>query len=456
MRKHRIITLLLILLLMSLPVFASAPDLVAESAILMVADTGEILYSKNSDAKMYPASTTKILTAIIAIEDLKLTDEVVGDHEVAFTEGSRIYINEGEVLTVEQLLYALLLDSANDAAIALAKKHSGTIEAFAEVMNSRANAMGATNSHFMNPNGLHNDEHYVTARDMATIAAYAMKNETFRNFVKTVKYDLQPTNKQPEVRHLFNSNRFLYGVGSGNRIDYKGQAIDIKYDIVDGVKTGYTSKAQNCLVSSAVKDGQRLISVVLKSSGNATYSDSRQLLDYGFEAFTKYKILTKGDVVENIKIPGAAEQKGLNLLAETDVYKFMRIGEDSIPVETKVELIDPLPMPITAGQILGKVVFTLNGEIVGGTQLIAEHAVDPAGMLSNLTSAITDEMKKAAKLNWWLTFGLKVGGILLLWRILAVLLRPKRKRKPKVSAKEYAALEAVTPTKDNVRKFRQR
>lgn len=449
---RRFIGLLLILLFsITQPCFADVPVIEGESAILVVADTGEILFSKNSDAKMYPASTTKILTAIIIIEDLLLTDTVIGDREAAFTGGSRIYIMEEEVFTVEELLYALLLESANDAAVALAKKHSGSVEAFAQVMNERALSMGATQSHFVTPNGLHDDNHYTTAADMAKIAAYAMKNETFRGFVKTYQHDLSPTNKQVETRHLYNSNRFLYGTGSGNRMSYKGQVVDIKYDIVDGIKTGYTTKAQNCFVGSAVKNDQRLISVVFKSAGTAIYTDSRLLLDYGFEAFTQYKILSQGDVVDNIKIPGAAENRGLDLVAETDVYKYLLSGETSIPVETRVDLLEPLPLPIEEGQILGQVSFLLDGQVMGSTNLLAAHSVDSAGILSTLNAVITEEMRQAAQLDWWIKNLVKVAIALLIWRILATLFKPRRKRTKRVQQKP----EEPSSPDNNVRPFKR-
>ncbi len=425
-------TTLLIFLILCLsiqPLFAAAPELVGESAILIVADTGEVLFEKNSETKMYPASTTKILTAIIVIEDLLLTDTVLGDHEAAFTEGSRIYVMEEESFTVEELLYALLLESANDAAISLAKKHSGSVDAFVKVMNERAISMGATHSNFVTPNGLPNENHYTTAADMAKIAAYSMKNSTFRNFVATYQHDLGPTNKQPETRHLSNSNRFLYGVGPGDKIEYKGKVIDIKYDIVDGIKTGYTNIAQNCFVGSAVKNNQRLITVVLKSKGNDVYKDTRQLLDYGFEAFTQYKILTKGDVVKNIKIKGVAEKTGLDLIAETDVYKYMKSGDATIPVESRIELMEPMPATVTEGQIMGKVVFLLSGVEVGATNLLAKNSLSDQNMLTGFKSMITDEMRKTQTLNWWIQLGIKLAIALVLWRVLAVVFRPKRRRK---------------------------
>jgi D-alanyl-D-alanine carboxypeptidase (penicillin-binding protein 5/6) len=442
--------------LVFLPVFAAAPEVVGEAAILIVADTGEVLYQKNSQTKMFPASTTKILTAIIIIEDLKLTDTVIGDREAAFTGGSRIYVMEEESFTVEELLYALLLESANDAAVALAKKHSGSVEVFAQVMNARAKLMGATSSNFVTPNGLHDDNHYATASDMAKIAAHAMKNESFRNFVKTYQHDIAPTNKQPDTRHLYNSNRFLYGVGAGNKIEYKGKVIDIKYDIIDGVKTGYTSKAQNCFVGSAIKNNQRLISVVFKSKGAEVYTDTRKLIDYGYEAFTQYKILSKGDFVKNIQVKGAAEKAGLNLVAESDVFKFMKTGEKSIPVETKIELIQPTPTTITTGQVMGKVIFLLQGVEVGSTNLLAEHSISEKTMLSGLTSMLTDEMKKTNTLNWWLSIGIKLAIALVIWRILATIFRPRRKRKKKITPEEQAEAALYATRNSNVRKFERK
>src|SRR5690554_2691538 len=184
-------------------------DLTGQSAILIDATTGEILYEYNSHVLHYPASTTKIMTGILALENLDLSDYADIDEEASFTGGSRIYLLEGEEITVEELLYALFLESANDAAVALAKKISGTVESFARLMNRKAKELGAKNTNFVNPHGLHEDEHVSTAYDLALIARYAMENQLFRDFVSTYQYTIEETNLQ-ETRYLYNTNRMLY------------------------------------------------------------------------------------------------------------------------------------------------------------------------------------------------------------------------------------------------------
>jgi D-alanyl-D-alanine carboxypeptidase (penicillin-binding protein 5/6) len=233
-----------------------SPVITAPSAILMDADTGDILYQKNPHDLMYPASTTKIMTAILTLEHTNLNDNVTIDKDTSFTGGSRLYLAEDEVLTVEQLLYAMMVESANDAAVALAKHISGSVEDFSNLMNERAKQLGAKNTHFVNPNGLPDDNHITTAYDLAVISKYAMTLPKFQEIVQTPYYEISPTNKQSELRYLTNSNRFLWGTGSRrNQIYYKDKWVNIKYDIVDGIKTGYTVQAQQCLVTSAKKMG---------------------------------------------------------------------------------------------------------------------------------------------------------------------------------------------------------
>ena len=212
-KKTITITLIILLLINLMPLVSFAasepPDIIGETAIVIDAKTGQVLYNKNMHDQRYPASTTKLITALLAIENLDLSKTVTIDAETPFTEGSRIYLLEGENVTVEQLLYALMLESANDAAVALGKEIAGTVPAFAEMMNRKAIELGAKNTNFVNPNGLHDDNHLSTAYDLAMIAKEAMKNEKIRELVTTYRYVIPATNKQ-ETRYLYNTNRLLY------------------------------------------------------------------------------------------------------------------------------------------------------------------------------------------------------------------------------------------------------
>jgi len=351
-----------------------SPEITAPSAILIDAATGEILYEKNAHTPMYPASTTKIMTAILTIESLDLSDTVIIDSESPFTTGSRIYIQEGEIFTVEQLLYALLLQSANDVAVALAKHISGDVEEFAKLMNKRAKELGAKNTHFVNSSGLPDEAHVTTAYDLAFIARYAMTLPEFRKIVKTVRYQIPPTNKQPETRYLRNSNRFLWGTGNANKINYRNQWIDIKYDLIDGIKTGYTVQAQQCLVASAEKNGHRLISVVLKAEGKNVYKDSRTLIDYGFEHFKFIKLSDTREKVETVPVK-FGEEKYLNLVTENSFYKPIPQNAELNKIDKIIEIDQQIVAPISENQVLGKLIFRADDKYLGEVNLIAEKSI---------------------------------------------------------------------------------
>src|SRR6056297_929240 len=218
-------------------------DIFSEGAILINASTGQILFEKNPHKRLYPASTTKILTALLIEEKFNLDDKVTIDPESPFTIGARIYVHEGEIFTIEQLLNALLIDSANDVANALAVYHSGSLEAFSKEMNEKAKSLGAQNSNFVNPSGLHNSDHYSTAFDLSQIAKEFYKNEVLMAIVKKSTYSIPATNKVDETRYLKSSNKFLYSESNNYLLDYRGNQVFAKLDSVTGMKTGYTDEA---------------------------------------------------------------------------------------------------------------------------------------------------------------------------------------------------------------------
>ena len=250
------------------------PQVLAPAAALLDADTGVFLYEKDAATKYYPASITKIMTALIVLERCNL-DEVVTFSKKATTNlesgAVTVYLTEGDRLTVRDCLYALLLRSANEVANGLAEHVAGSVEAFAELMNKKAAELGCTGTHFVNPNGLNDPQHYTTAHDMALIGKAAFANETLRTIDTTPSYNLPPTKNNPGGFLLKLSNKIL-NPSSANRYEY---AI--------GAKTGYTSKAGNTLVTCARKDGRTLICVILKSTVSlGQYADTKNLCNYGF------------------------------------------------------------------------------------------------------------------------------------------------------------------------------
>jgi len=284
-RKH-IAVLLMILFSISfhnhqVAAAASPPQIISESAVLMDAKTGQVLYEKNMHKQLYPASITKILTVLLGIEKSRLQDTITMSHEAVFSiprRASHIALDEGEQITMEQALMAAMLPSANDASNGIAEHVSGSIENFARLMNQRAREAGALNSNFVNPHGLSDDAHVSTAYDMAMITRAAIQNEKFTKILGTVQYTIPPTNKNNECRDLWSEHRML----TTNRFYYEG---------VIGGKTGYTQASQNTLVTVAQRGERELIVVVMKSQGYAVYTDTIALFDYGFDQFTETRIV---------------------------------------------------------------------------------------------------------------------------------------------------------------------
>jgi len=256
------------------------PAIGAEGAILMEANTGTILYAKNIDERLYPASTTKILTCLIAAEQADLNDTVTMSNDAVFSvpvDGSKIYLDVGEEITVDQALQAILIASANDAANGVAELIGGSLENFAEMMNERAKELGCTNSHFVNSNGLYDDNHYTTAHDLAVIGKAFFNNELLCKYASTRKLHLAPTATQPDDIIEFSKNK-LYEGG------------EYEYEYLVGSKTGYTDEARQTLVSCAEKNGMKLICVILKEETPYQYEDTVSLFDYGFGNFQMINI----------------------------------------------------------------------------------------------------------------------------------------------------------------------
>ncbi|MCF0133021.1 MAG: D-alanyl-D-alanine carboxypeptidase [Blautia sp.] len=274
------------------PGWPQGPAIEGAAAISIDASTHAVLYYKNADAKMYPASITKIMTGLLACEHLNMKDTYAISEAAAYgiePGSSSIYADTGELLTVEQEMAALMLESANEIALALAEQTSGSVKKFVELMNQRARELGCTNTHFNNPNGLHDENHYTTASDMAKIAIAAWNNPLFRKFVTTDIYEIPPTNVQKETRYLRNHHGMM-------------KNHDYPYDGVLGGKTGYTMAAGNTLVTYASKNNLGVVTVVMNSIGGA-YSDTASILDYSFQNFQRISLGYRYDPVPSGLLP---------------------------------------------------------------------------------------------------------------------------------------------------------
>ena len=315
---------------------APAPALISETAVLMDAKTGQVLYNKDMHKQMFPASITKIMTTILAVENAKLSDKIIMTDkavEAVSRSASHIALTGGEEITMEEAIYAALLVSANDACNGIAEAVSGSMEAFAKLMTEKAAEYGAQNTHFHNTNGLKDPEHYTTAYDMAAITRHALQNQTWRKMFGTLRYDMPANNKQKEVRILYNQHSMI----ADNRFYYKG---------IIGGKAGYTTAAKYTLVTAAERNGVELIAVVMKSPrNNDKYTDTKALLDYGFENFKAVQITddklsshTLSSKNEN------GEEQSLEVKLEDPITVLIPINASADGIVTTCEIKDGEPV----------------------------------------------------------------------------------------------------------------
>lgn len=416
----------------------SSNEIVAESAILIDQDSGQILFDKNANAPMYPASTTKILTALIILEDLALDEMVTIDPQSPYAGGSHIALEPGEEVSVEQLLYALMIASANDAAEALAIHHSGSLEAFAEVMNTRAAELGAVNSNFENPHGMPNKDHLTTAYDLALIAKEAMKNETFRKIVKTLRYEIPPTNKKTETRYLNSTNSFYQGMaGSNTMITVKDKRIPIAYEYVTGIKRGYTVDAQNCLVTSASKDGRSYIVVVLKSNGDQMYSDTRLLLDYGLFGFVTHTLSNENETIETITMNNKRKTQ-IPAIINNPIIVNLPEGVDPSTIERKVNFLNVIDLPVKKGEVLGTVSYYLGDVLLVSEPLLSSDDFVGEDLITEITRFFVTEERTLFSKSWFINIFSRLMIAILLWRSIMTAIR-LRSLKKKAKRRSVAA-----------------
>lgn len=400
----------------AVPVMASPagpPSPVGEAALLMDAAGGQVLYSKNADQRMYPASTTKIMTALVALEKSSLADMVTVSERAAKVGGTRIGLQPGEQVKMEHLLYVLMLSSANDAAVAIAEHVGGSVPGFAGLMNARAREIGASRTHFVNPSGMPDKDHYTTARDLALISRVAMRNETFRRIVRTVNYKVaRKENMQPEVlekvrklervygpvqEDFFNHNKLLWH----NYYGYRG---------ANGIKTGYTVDAGQCIAASARRGDRELIAVVLHSQGANLWTDAAMLLDYGFENFTPVALVKPREIITDAAVNHGAARAILETAGF--LYYNFPVGEDP-RVTRRVELNENISAPLEAGEQLGELVLESQGRELGRVPLVTVYPV-------------------ARKLSgyWWFWAGAVLATLVLLKAAVTVF-RLRRRRQPR-------------------------
>ena len=373
-----ILVLSLVLAQMSIFAFAagSNPTISAESAIIY-GDSGEVFFEKNADAKMEPASMTKLLTCLIAVEKLKLNETVIIDTEVEAVEPIELGLVEGEEISVEDLPYASLLLSGNDAATALAIKVSGSVDEFAKLMNDKAESIGCKNTNFTNPSGLPDDNQYTTARDMAIIAKAAFANETIRKISGTIEYTVPATNMS-EKREVNNFNLFLKGA----KFDYEGTEIKVeKYKGVFGGKTGTLSDEYTTMVTGVKLEGMEIYCVTMGSHFNNRFKDMKELLDYAKASISKYVAFKKGAEFDKVRLKGGAVNRVM-AVAASEGFVNLPEGASASLVTTKCVYSDELKAPIEKGQKIGVAEIYIADDLVSKVDLVAKEDVVEGWFLS--------------------------------------------------------------------------
>lgn len=342
----------------------------AEGIILLDNRTNKVIYSKSENEKMYPASTTKILTAIIVLENCNLDDVVTASYNaiMSIPAGySTANIQIGEELTVEQLLELLLVYSANDAANVLAEYVGGSIDSFVSMMNTKLNELNLTDSHFANAFGMHDENHYTTAHDLAFIMKYCLKNNTFRKIAGQASCAIPATNKSG-TRTYTSTNELLIPKTSNY------------YSYLTTGKTGFTTQAKECLVSSAYKDNLELICVVLGS--NNRFADTRNLYEYAYSNYSIKNVVNEKDIVTTINVSNATiDTKNLDLLVSETVPVLINNSESVSEIMPEITLNENISAPIEEGTVLGKVKYSVDG-VEYTTDLIASHNAQKSEVLT--------------------------------------------------------------------------
>lgn len=386
-RKIFLMTFVIFFLFSFQSIFAqvdtSKLNITSGAALLIEPSTNKIIYEKNSKEKMYPASTTKIMTALLTLENCKLTDIVTVSQEAVSSitpAYATVFINPGEELTVEQLLNVLLIPSGNVAGNILAEHISGSIENFANLMNKRAQELGCTNTHFTNPYGLHDDNHYTCAYDLYLISKEAMKYDVFREIVKKTEYYLPPTNNYTkEDRNYRTTNDLIKPNNSKSSNNYY-------YEYAIGIKTGYTSQAKNCLVSAANKDGLELYCIILGAGTNSQgldqrYLETKKLYDFAYDNYFLRTLREENSVFRQIEIKNATNKtKNLDVLVKDNITALVDSDNlySTIPPTTTFK--ENLEAPIQKGEVIGSIKYVIDG-ITYESDLIAANDVEKSYLI---------------------------------------------------------------------------
>ena len=389
----------------------------AKSAMLIELGTNQILFEQNADQQIYPASLTKIMTCLLTLEHGNLTDTITVSETAlqGLSEaGSTADLQAGEQLTLEDLLYCMMLSSANEACNIAGEYVAGSVDGFVDMMNQRAAELGCTNTHFNNPHGLHDENHYTTARDLSLIAREALKNETFRTITSTVTHDVPATNLS-DARSLTTTN-FLITPSS-----------KYYYELAKGVKTGFTTPAGHCLISTASNGRMELLSVLCGADSiflengeqeNQNFTETKALFEYGFANFSYTKVLTTLYPITQVKVLASGGPEYSLLAPDHEVTALLPADFDEKDIVQEITLTSPqgVEAPITQGQVLGHVKVSYQAHMLGESDLVAITDIPRSAI-----TAQTEETKSFLAVNWWkILFFCLLGFVLLYAALIAI------------------------------------
>ena len=423
----------------------------AESALLLELNTGLVLLEQNADEQIYPASLTKIMTCMLTLENGNLSDQIMVS-ETALSgldpAGSTAGLQVGEVLSLEELLYCMMLSSANEACNVAAEYVSGSVDAFVELMNQRAAELGCTGTHFANPHGLHSENHYTTARDLSIIAQEALKSETFRTITSTVAHEVPATNLS-EPRDLVTTN------------DLINPSSRYYYDKASGVKTGYTTPAGRCLISTADNGKLKLLSVICKAqdvpleNGDMeaqSFTETKAMFEYGFEHVAYAKVLTTLNPIAQIPVLMSAGAGEAVLAPDSEITALLPVDYDETLIVQDVQLIsqEGVEAPVSKGQILGKVTVSYDGRTLGTSNLVAITDIPRSEIAAHTAST-----KSFFAENWWkVLLGILV--LLIILYIVVVSINRSRRRKRRQQQRERRRQQADVIEFPNGRRYHDR
>lgn len=423
-----IITFIITALSLPIPSYAAEqPNLGAGTYILMDMETGQVLAEKNADQRWSPASTTKIMTALVALENASLEDDMTASDYAINSVGYDYVtagIKVGETLKFKDLLNLMMITSANEASNIIAENVSpdGNMQGFLGLMNSKAKELALTGTHFTNSNGTEEENHYSTARDLANLGRAAMQNDTFREVVGKTELEYPDTNMRKrnewKTGHLAYTNQLLT-----SRSKY--------YSKVTGIKTGYTDLAGRCLVSSAVNpDGLELIAVVLGATSQTVFAESQALLEYGFKNFGMKELVQKGKYIDRFEVADAVDGKKVEIITDSDIRRVLPIDETELNKDLKVvkTFSEPFTAPIAQGQVVGKIEYFYKDKPIGSVDLVAKEGIEKT------TIAIIRDKYKEIVSDERFIFGVKAAvilivAIIILGYILRMINRRNNRRK---------------------------